>query len=170
MHIRKEISTDYETVYSVVKRAFESAEHADGNEQDLVNALRKGDAFIPELSLVAEVDGKIVGHIMFTKATVDGKTVLALAPMSALPECQRKGIGKALIREGHKIAKELGYTYSIVLGSEKYYPKSGYSPAEGFGIKAPFDVPNENFMACKLVETDVTIHGTIKYAPEFGIE
>ena len=86
MHIRKEISTDYETVYSVVKRAFESAEHADGNEQDLVNALRKGDAFIPELSLVAEVDGKIVGHIMFTKATVDGKTVLALAPLSVLPE------------------------------------------------------------------------------------
>ena len=170
MHVRKEISTDYETVYSVVKRAFESAEHADGNEQDLVNALRKGDAFIPELSLVAEVDGKIVGHIMFTKATVDGKTVLALAPLSVLPECQRKGIGKALIQEGHKIAKELGYTYSIVLGSEKYYPKSGYSPAEGFGIKAPFDVPNENFMACKLVETDVTIHGTIKYAPEFGIE
>ena len=49
MHIRKETATDYEIVYSVVKRAFESAEHADGNEQDLVNALRKGDAFIPEL-------------------------------------------------------------------------------------------------------------------------
>ena len=125
MHIRKETATDYEAVYSVVKRAFESAEHADGNEQDLVNALRKGDAFIPELSLVAEADGKIVGHIMFTRATVDGKPVLALAPLSVLPEYQRKGIGKALIQEGHKIAKELGYTHAIVLGSEKYYPKAG---------------------------------------------
>ncbi|MBM6939716.1 N-acetyltransferase [Pseudoflavonifractor phocaeensis] len=170
MHIRKETATDYEIVYSVVKRAFENAEHADGNEQDLVNALRKGDAFIPELSLVAEADGKIVGHIMFTRATVDGKPVLALAPLSVLPEYQRKGIGKALIQEGHKIAKELGYTHAIVLGSEKYYPKSGYSPAEGFGIKAPFDAPSENFMACVLSETDVEIHGTIKYAPEFGIE
>lgn len=59
MHIRKETATDYEAVYSVVKHAFESAEQADGNEQDLVNALRKGDAFIPELSLVAEADGKL---------------------------------------------------------------------------------------------------------------
>ena len=110
MHIRKETATDHAAVYSVVKRAFEHAEHADGNEQDLVNALRKGDAFIPELSLVAEADGKVVGHIMFTRATVDGKPVLALAPLSVLPEYQRKGIGKALIQEGHKIAKELGYT------------------------------------------------------------
>lgn len=105
MYIRKETTTDYEAVYSVVKCAFESSEHADGNEQDLVDALRKGDAFIPELSLVAEADGKIVGHIMFTKAMVNGKTVLALAPLSVLPEYQRKGIGKALIQEGHRIAK-----------------------------------------------------------------
>lgn len=169
MHIRKETTKDYETVYSVIKRAFESAEHADGNEQDLVDALRKGDAFIPELSLVAETDGKFVGHIMFTKATVDGKPVLALAPLSVLPEYQRRGIGKALVREGHKIAAELGFTHSIVLGSENYYPKLGYSPAEGFGIKAPFDVPSENFMVYMLGEPRDKVHGTIKYAPEFGI-
>lgn len=93
MLIRKEEPRDYETIYYVVKDAFHSAEHADGNEQDLVNALRKGEAFIPELSLVAEIDGKIVGHIMFTKATVGENTVLALAPLSVLPEYQRKGIG-----------------------------------------------------------------------------
>ena len=67
MFIRKEETKDYETVYSVVKRAFDSAEHADGNEHDLVNALRLGEAFIPELSLVAVIDGKIVGHIMLQK-------------------------------------------------------------------------------------------------------
>ena len=170
MRIRRETATDCAAVYSVVKRAFESAERTDGNEQDLVNALRKGAAFILALSLVAEADGKVVGHIMFTRAAVDGKPVLALAPLSVLPEYQRKGIGKALIQEGHKIAKELGYTHSIVLGSEKYYPKAGYSPAECFGIKAPFDVPSENFMACILNETGAEIHGTITYAPEFGIE
>lgn len=170
MRIRKETAADYEAVYSVVKRAFAHAEHADGNEQDLVDALRKGDAFIPELSLVAEADGKIVGHIMFTKATVAGKPVLALAPLSILPEYQRKGIGQALIQEGHKIAKELGYTHSVVFGSEKYYPKAGYSPAEDFGIKAPFDVPRENFMTCMINNTGAALHGTIQYAPEFGIE
>ena len=169
MYIRKETPEDYEAVYVVVKCAFESAEHADGNEQDLVNALRKGDSFIPELSLVAEIDGKIVGHIMFTKATVNNKNVLALAPLSVLPKYQRKGIGKSLIKEGHKIAKELGYNYSIVLGSEKYYPKSGYLPAENFGIRAPFDVPSVNFMAYKIDETSDNINGVMQYAKEFGI-
>lgn len=86
MIIRQEKSNDYETVYRVVKAAFDSAEQADGNEQDLVNNLRKGDAFIPELSLVAEVDGRIVGHILFTKAMVGADTVLALAPLSVIPE------------------------------------------------------------------------------------
>lgn len=170
MLIRKTEIKDYETIYSVVKCAFDSAEHADGNEQDLVNELRKGDAFIPELSLVAETDGKIVGHIMFTKAMVGDKTVLVLAPLSVLPEYQRKGIGTALIREGHRIAKELGYGYSVVLGSEEYYPRMGYLPAEKFGIKAPFDVPNENFMACRLNANGPNIGGIIKYANEFGIE
>ena len=58
MSIRKEEAKDYEIIYSVIKKAFDSTKHADGNEQDLVNALRNGDAYIPELSLVAEVDGK----------------------------------------------------------------------------------------------------------------
>ncbi len=170
MYIRKETTADYSAVYLVVKRAFERAEHTDGNEQDLVNALRKSEAFIPELSLVAEVDGKIVGHIMFTKATIGRSAVLALAPLSVLPEYQRKGIGKALIQEGHKVATKLGYTHSIVLGSEQYYPKMGYVPAEYFGIKAPFDVQSKNFMAYNLNETGADMHGTITYAKEFGID
>ena len=169
MYIRKENATDYDAVYSVIKCAFENAEHADGNEQTLVDSLRKGDAFIPELSLVAETEGKIVGHIMFTKAMINGKTVLVLAPLSVLPEYQRKGIGKALIKEGHRIAKELGYSHSIVLGSEKYYPKTGYTPADDFGIQAPFDVSRQNFMVYILDKTKAKLQGTIKYAPEFGI-
>lgn len=170
MLIRKEEPKDYEIIYSVVKDAFDSAEHSDGNEQDLVNALRKGEAFIPELSLVAEIDGKIVGHIMFTKAKVGEDTVLVLAPLSVLPEYQRMGIGISLIKEGHKIANKIGYEYSIVLGSQKYYPKMGYLPADRFGIKPSFDVPNENFMAYKIKEDAAGIHGIIKYAKEFGID
>lgn len=170
MYIRKERVEDYDIVYAVVKSAFESAAHADGNEQDLVNALRKGEAFIPELSLVAEVNGKIVGHIMLTKATVNGKTALCLAPLSVLPEYQRKGVGTALIRQGHKIAKGLGYTHSIVLGDGKYYSRLGYVLAEKFGIKAPFDAPAENFMACVIDDVGEGIRGTVKYAWEFGLE
>ena len=170
MLIRKEEPRDYEKVYAVVKRSFACAEHTDGNEHDLVNSLRKSDAFIPELSLVAETDGKIVGHIMFTKAKVNEETVLALAPLSVLPEYQRKGVGTALINEGHRIASELGYAYSIVLGSETYYPRTGYLPAQEFGVTAPFDVPSENFMAYKLKDDASALCGTLKYAKEFGVE
>lgn len=170
MLIRQEHPKDYEEIYTVVKSAFESAGQADGNEQDLVNDLRTGNAYIPELSLVAEDHGKIVGHIMFTKAEVGETVVLALAPLSVLPEYQRKGIGQALIREGHKIARELGYEYSVVLGSERYYPKAGYVPADTFGIHPPFDVPGENFMAYQLNVHASALNGILKYAKEFGID
>ena len=136
----------------------------------MVNALRKGDAYISELSLVAESDGEIVGHIMFTKATVGKHTVLALAPLSVAPEYQRQGVGTALVKEGHRIAREMGYEYSVVLGSENYYPRFGYVPAAELGIKPSFDVPSENFMAYKLKDSALSICGILKYAKEFGIE
>lgn len=170
MLIREERPKDYDEIYSVVKEAFSSAEHSDGNEHELVNALRMGDAYIPELSLIAEADGKIVGHIMFTKARIGNNTVLALAPLSVLPEHQRKGIGALLIAAGHKTAKLLGYRCSVVLGSEKYYPRHGYVPADIYGIYPPFDVQRENFMACKIGEDISDIAGIVRYAKEFGLD
>ena len=169
LEIRQEKPKDYEEVYNVVKTAFATAEHSDGNEQDLVAKLRKSNNFIPELSLVAIQDNKVVGYILFTKIKVGKYKELALAPLAVLPEYRRQGIGKKLINEGHRIAKKLGYHYSIVLGSEEYYPKSGYVPASQYGIKAPFEVANENFMAIKLNDTDVEITGIVEYAKEFGI-
>lgn len=167
--IRQETSEDYEEVYKLITSAFASAEHADGNEQDLVASLRKGTAFIPELSLVAEADGELAGHILFTRATVGGSEVLALAPLSVKPEFQRQGVGTALINEGHRIAGKLGYQYSIVMGSELYYPKFGYIPAERLGISAPEGVPSVNFMAIKLQENAKPISGPVVYAKEFGL-
>lgn len=112
--IRQENKNDYEEVYNVIKTAFETAEHSDGNEQDLVVALRKSDNFIPELSLVAVIDNKIVGYILFTKIKIGKQEELALAPLGVLPEYQKQGIGRTLIQEGNKKAKELGYHYSVV--------------------------------------------------------
>lgn len=167
--IRKENKNDYNEVYNVIKKAFETAEHSDENEQDLVVRLRKSKAFIPELSLVAVEENKIVGYILFTKIKTKDNIELALAPLAVLPEYQRKGIGKKLIETGHNIAKNLGYHYSIVLGSENYYSKMGYILAIQYGIKAPFQVPDENFMAIKLNDTNIEIKGTVEYAKEFEI-
>lgn len=169
MLIRQETSKDYHVVYNLVKEAFIGAEHSDGIEQDLVAALRTGDAFVPELSLVAEMDGKIAGHILFTEGKVGSDTVLVLAPLSVLPEFQKQGVGTALIKEGHKIAREMGYQYALVLGSETYYPRLGYLPAVQFGIEIPDGMPSANFMAIKLQENAKPISGAVTYAKEFGI-
>ena len=125
MIIRQERPEDYDTVYHVVKEAFENVEYTDGNEQNLVAALRKSKSFIPELSLVAVEDEKIVGHILFTKA--------------------------------------------VVLGHSKYYPKAGYIPASECGIKAPFEVDDESFMALNLNGSQNKLNGFIEYDKAFGI-
>lgn len=169
MIIRQERETDYKEIYELIKEAFASAEHADGNEQDLVTALRKGSDFVPKLALVAEIDGKLAGHIMFSKAKIGNDTVLALAPLSVKPEFQRLGVGTALMNKAHKIAKELGYQYSLVLGSEFYYPRVGYLPAEQFGVIVPEGIPSENLMILKLDENAESIGGEVTYAKEFGM-
>src|SRR5690554_956095 len=116
--IRQESKNDYKITESVVEQAFKSPERSNPNEHILVAKLRESNAFIPELSLVAEVDGKIVGHTMFTKLIIKSAEKehesLALAPVSVLPSYQNRGVGSALINEGLKIAKELGYKSVIV--------------------------------------------------------
>jgi predicted N-acetyltransferase YhbS len=166
--IRQEQEKDIDAVYQVVKTAFATMELADGDEQDLVNRLRKSAAFIPELSLVAEYEGKIIGHILFTKMKIGDHPSLALAPVAVLPEYQKQGAGGELIREGHRIAKELGYRSVIVVGHPDYYPRFGYHLASQWKITAPFEVPDEAFMALELVEGGLTgVSGMIAYAPEF---
>ena len=169
--IRQETEKDYKLSETVVEKAFKNAEHTDHKEHLLVAKLRKSDAFIPELSLVAELDGEIVGHIMLTKLLIENEgsnyDSLALAPVSVVPEHQNKGVGSELISESLKIAKEIGFKSVIVLGHDKYYPRFGFKPASTWGIKAPFDVPDEVFMA--LGDGDIEdISGTVVYSKEFS--
>lgn len=166
--IRQEIKSDSDKIYNVVKSAFENAEHTDHDEHNLVARLRKSKAFIPELSLVADQDGEIVGHIMFTKIKVGKHIALALAPLSVLPKMQSQGIGGKLIERGHEIAKELGFTLCVLLGHAMYYPRFGYIPASNLGIQAQFDVPDDAFMVKQLV-VNTDISGAVKYPNEFFV-
>lgn len=168
MEIRQANTSDMSEIYELVKVSFESAEQSDGSEHDLVIALSKGSAFVPELSLVAEVDGEIVGYILFTEIQIGDHREVALAPLAVKPDKQQQGIGKELIRAGHSIAKDLGYHASVVLGSDLYYGRFGYVPADNYGIKAPFDVESKYFMFYPLSNIK-SIQGVVKYAPEFGI-
>ncbi len=165
--IRKETEADYAAVAQVCEQAFLSEERPEVNEHLLVEKLRDSDAFVPALSLVAEEDGKVVGHILFTTIMVGDKPALALAPLSVLPTHQKKGIGTALMQEGHRVAKQLGFTHVVVLGHSDYYPRVGYQEAATFGIRCPFEVPTESFMALQLGEKEVAFDGVVTYAKEF---
>lgn len=125
---------------------------SDHKEQFLVKRLRKSNAFIPELSIIAETENKIVGHIFLTNLKIKNEqdvfNTWALAPVSVLPGYQGKGIGGMLIKEAHKKAKDLGYKSIVLLGHEKYYPKFGYEQADTSGIKLPWRPKRELFGNC----------------------
>ncbi|MDN3675620.1 N-acetyltransferase [Flavobacterium branchiarum] len=170
--IRQENENDYPKVFKIIEEAFKNEEYSDHKEQFLVEKLRKSDAFIPELSLVAEVDNEIVGHILLTKLQIENKDQtfesLALAPVSVKPEFQGKGIGSKLILESHAIAKKLGYKSIILLGHENYYPRFGYEQTSKYNIEMPFDVPAANCMVISLTENGLNgVSGTVKYPAPF---
>lgn len=172
--VRQEVPRDYKETEDVVKKAFEQAEHADHTEHLLVSRLRKSSAFIKELSLVATANGKIIGHILFTKLEiVHGNKVfpsLCLAPLSVLPEYQRTGVGQLLMEEGLKRCTELGYTSVILLGHPSYYPRFGFRKASDFKINAPFTAPDEAFMAIELIPDSLSkVQGTVKFPDEFDL-
>lgn len=156
INIRQERPEDYKAVELMIRRTFAQSELGYNGEADLVIELRKSDSFIPDLAVVAELYGEVVGHILLTKVKIVGKGInvdsLSLAPMSVDPSVQRNGIGAMLIEEVHQIAKSLGHKSIILIGHEDYYPRFGYRRTSEFGIELPFDAPDKNCMALELVE------------------
>lgn len=173
--IRQERKEDYDKVYEVVKAAFACADHTNHDEQNLVVRLRNSTAFVPDLSLVAEAEGEIVGHILFTRAVIRQGAreheTLALAPLAVAPDYQGKGIGGLLIEAGHRVARELGFKSALLVGHPTYYPRFGYRPAEKFGIVTDLELPADVFMACELMEGALAgVQGRVEFAPEFNLE
>jgi len=170
--LRQEKQTDHKAVFDLIEKAFANEAISDHNEQFLVERLRKTEAFVPELSIVAEIENTIVGHILLTKLKIKNLQneydSLALAPVSVLPSFQNKGIGGMLIKRAHIIAKELGYQSIALLGHANYYPRFGYHQAANFGIEFPFKAPTENCMIIELIENSLEgVSGKIAYPKEF---
>ncbi len=172
INIRQERSADHPIVFDLIEQAFRDEILSDKREQFLVEKLRKSQGFIPELSLVAEVNHEIVGYILLTKISIKTHTEsiisLALAPVAVLPNFQKKGIGGQLIEAAHRTAKDLGYESVILLGHENYYPKFGYQPLHLFNISLPFEAPKENCMAIELSPNALkNKEGKVIYPKEF---
>ena len=166
IRIRQEVKEDYKRVYEINKMAF-----GQENESKLIEKIRRGSCFVSELSLVAEKDNEIVGHILFSKIKIVADSEfesLALAPMAVIPELQKQGIGGKLIKKGIEKAIELGFDSIIVLGHKDYYPKFGFQKASKWGIQSPFEVPDEAFMAIELIEKALENKaGVVRYPQEF---
>ena len=164
--IRQETPEDYAGIYELTKAAFAGMEHSDGDEQELPERLRKREEFIPELSLVAVLDGRLAGHILFSEMTIGGHPALCLGPVSVLPEFQCRGIGGALIEEGHAVARSLGFSVCVLVGHADYYPRFGYERIDRHSITFPFDAPEECKLVKLLSEDGKHIRGEALFPPE----
>ena len=114
-------------------------------EGNIVDALRSNGA--ASLSLVATLDGRVVGHIMYSPASVEGGvTGAALGPMAVHPAHQRQGIGTKLVEAGNRKLKDTGYPFIIVVGHAEYYPRFGFKGASSHGITCEWELPDDVFM------------------------
>jgi putative acetyltransferase len=157
--VRPEAANDQAAIYNLTKLAFAGKRYSDGNEQDLIDALRTAGAL--EVSLVAEQDGQIIGHVALSPAIAqDGSQGwYALGPISVTPECQRQGIGGLLIRESMARLLELKAAGCVLIGDTRYYLRHGFVPRPDL---APTSEPAEHYMIRSLTEkipaTSVSFH------------
>jgi putative acetyltransferase len=164
--IRPETPADREAIHQVNRLAF-----GQDAEAVLVDALRAGG--YGRLSLVAEVDGEIVGHIFFSDLPIltehGSVSALALAPMAVRPDYQRRGIGSALVRAGLEACRTAGHRIVVVLGHADFYPRFGFSAKLAEPLSSPFS-GRESWMAVELVPGALAgVSGRVQYAPPFGI-
>ncbi|QUH26608.1 GNAT family N-acetyltransferase [Serpentinicella alkaliphila] len=143
--IRNEIPLDYRVVEELTREAFWNHHVPGCDEHYLLHIMRNADSFIRELDFVAEIDGKIVGNIVYTKSKIiDDKDecydVITFGPLSVVPQFQGKGIGRMLIEYTKELAKELGYRAILIYGDPNYYSKFGFVEAEKYDIRTPDNI------------------------------
>lgn len=161
--IRPEEPGDEAAIRELTEAAFRSAPHSAGTEQDIIDGLRRaGDLSV---SLVAEADGQIAGHIAFSPVTIsDGSPDwYGLGPVGVRPESQGRGIGARLIRCGIRAMEDRGAAGIVLLGDPRFYRRFGFDHDPELRYPGP---PPEYFQ--RLVLRGATPQGTVAYAPAFG--
>lgn len=137
--VRREAAADRRTVETLVRDAFWNVYQPGATEHAVLHRLREDEAFIPELSLVAVLDGTIAGHVAGVRGVIHGRdgrdrSVITLGPIAVRPDLQRQGIGRALISRFIEVARSQQAPAVLLCGDPDYYGRLGFSPAERFGI------------------------------------
>ena len=163
IEIREERADDVAAVRNMNRRAF-----GQDQESNIVDALRANEAAL--LSLVATLDDRVVGHIMYSPLSIGGSvTGAALGPMAVFPEHQRQGIGTKLVKVGNQKLKDAGYPFIIVVGHADYYPRFGFKRANEHGITCEWDLPDDVFMLLVLDQAKMeSVSGLATYRHEFS--
>lgn len=166
MLIRPERSGDFQTIHTLVESAFQTAEVSDGDEQDYVEQLRRGPAYIPELALVAERSGELIGHIMLTRTCVVDEprriAALLLSPLAVLFEHRCQRVGSALVEEALRRAAAMGHTAVFLVGDPAYYGRFGFRPSADYGIRHSGRIAESYVMALELSDGALAeMRGTI---------
>ena len=167
--IRGERPDDSRRITDIVRRAYAHVSYSDHREHLMIERLRETDAYIPALSLLAEIGEEAVGHILLTQAQIQSErsavATLALAPLSVVPEAQSRGVGKRLVVAAHQRAVELGFRTIVLIGIPTYYPQFGYERMSRYPITLPFDAPDENCMILPLKPQSLdNVAGVVQYA------
>jgi len=166
--IRAETSADHEAIKRVNDEAFRGEVEA-----KLVDAIRRSDRFVPELSLVAEEKGEVVGHVILSYVDLEPGTrrVLQLGPIAVLPSHQGRGIGGSLVVEALRLAEEREEPFVLLEGNPRYYERFGFRRADEMGISPPVEAHGpQYFMMRPLARYDPAARGWAAYPPEtFGI-
>lgn len=155
LQLRLEKPKDYKDVENLTREAFWNVHVPGCDEHYLIHIMRNSDSFIKELDIVAEIDGRIVGNIVYTKAKIlgdDGHSynVICFGPISVLPEFQGMGIGGMLIKHTKNLAKRLGYSAILIYGDPEYYSRYGFVAAETYRIGTPDNMYAVPLQACEL--------------------
>ena len=165
--VRREREGDIPAVESVVEAAFLKRGSDRPSESRLLDDLRKDPGWIPQLSLVAVVDGRICGQVVCTRGWVDEAPALGLGPLAVLPESQGTGVGSALMYAALAAAEALDESLVALLGSPEFYARFGFEPARYHGIEAPVPDWAEHFQVRWLTAQPGQIAGTFRYARPF---
>jgi putative acetyltransferase len=164
MLVRREGFSDIEDVRTVTAAAFGGVSCP---EVRLVDEMRVTDAWLGRFSLVADVGGAVVGHVLGSRAVVDAVPVLALGPLSVHPDHQRRGVGKALVHTLLGAADACDEPLVVLLGDPAYYGRFGFRLAGEYGIEPPVPAWAPHFQVRTLAAYRPAIRGRFAYAEPF---